>query len=66
VRTLRIVKDLHLFRTNRIKNPSRYEDIAAQEALAAVPSGWRVLTVLLCGLTAIGLMLLAFRHFQHL
>ena len=65
MKTLRVVKDLRLFRTNRIKNPSRYEDLSGREALAAVPSGWRVLTVLVCAMVAIGLTLLAFRHFQH-
>jgi hypothetical protein len=65
VKTLRGLNDLRLLRTDKIKNPPRYEDLAASEALAAVPSGWRVLTVLLCGLAAIGLTLLAFRHFQH-
>jgi hypothetical protein len=50
---------------NRIKNPSRYEDLAAREALASVPSGWRVLSVLLCAMVTITIALLVFKHFQH-
>jgi hypothetical protein len=65
VKTLRQVKDLRLFRTNRIKNPARYEDLAARDALASVPSGRRVLSVLLCAMVAITIALLVFRHFQH-
>jgi hypothetical protein len=65
VKTLRDLNDLRLLQTDKIKNPPRYEDIAAREILSSVPTGWRVLTVLLCTLAAIGLALLTFRHFEH-
>ena len=65
MKTLRGLNDLRLLQTDKIKNPPRYEDIAAREILSSVPTGWRVLTVLLCTLAAIALALLAFRHFQH-
>jgi hypothetical protein len=63
VKTLRDVKDLRLFRTNRIKNPARY--LSGRESISSVPTGRRVLTVLLSTLVMIGLALLAFRHFEH-
>ena len=65
MKTLRDLNDLRLLQTDKIKNPPRYEDIAAREILSSVPTGWRVLTVLLCALVGIGFALLAFRHFQH-
>ena len=60
MKTLRDLNDLRLLQTDKIKNPPRYEDIAAREILSSVPTGWRVLTVLLCIL-----VLLSFWHFQH-
>jgi hypothetical protein len=65
VKTLRDLNDLRLLQTDKIKNPPRYEDIAAREILSSVPTGWRVLTVLLCTMAAIGLVLLIFWHFEH-
>jgi hypothetical protein len=65
VKTLRDLNELRLLQADKIKNPPRYEDIAGRVILSSVPSGWRVLTVLLCTLAFIGLTLLAFRHFQH-
>jgi hypothetical protein len=65
VAILRDPASIHLVQADKIKNPPRYEDIAGQEILSSVPSGWRVLTVLLCTAFAIALALLLLRHFQH-
>jgi hypothetical protein len=39
--------------------------MAGKEILSSVPTGWRVLMVLLCALVAIGFALLLLSHFQH-
>jgi hypothetical protein len=65
VPTLNYLNNLRLLQTDKIKNPPRYEDIPGREILSSIPSGWRVLTVLMCTLAAIGLVLLVFRHFEH-
>jgi hypothetical protein len=54
-----------LVQTDKIKNPPRYEDIAGQEAINAIPSGWRVLTVLASTLVIVTVALLILRHFEH-
>jgi hypothetical protein len=51
-----------LVQTDKIKNPPRYEDIAGQEALNAIPSGWRVLTVLLCMMVALCVAFLLLKY----
>jgi hypothetical protein len=63
--TLSKTDDVRLVQAEKIKNPPRYEDMAGQEILSSVPSGWRVLMVLLCALVAIGFAVLLLSHFQH-
>jgi hypothetical protein len=63
VTTLSEADGIRLVQTDKIKNPPRYEDIAGQETLSSVPSGWRVLTVLLCALVVIAVALLLLKHF---
>jgi hypothetical protein len=58
-------EDIRLVQADKIKNPPRYDDIAGEETLSSVPTGRRVLTVLICALAAIGLALLLLSHFQH-
>jgi hypothetical protein len=62
VATLRETASIRLVQTNQIKNPPRYEDISGQEILSSIPSGRRVLTVLLCMSVALSVALLLLRY----
>jgi hypothetical protein len=65
VRILSKTEGIQLIQADKIKNPPRYDDMAGEETLSSVPTGWRVLMVLLCALVAIGFALLLLGHFQH-
>jgi hypothetical protein len=55
----------NLLQADKIKNPPRYDDLAGQEILSSLPTGWCVLTVLLCTVVALGFVLLLISHFHH-
>jgi hypothetical protein len=65
VTTLSKTDGIRLIEADKIKNPPRYGDMAGKETLSSVPTGWRVLMVLVCTLVAIGFALLILGHFQH-
>jgi hypothetical protein len=56
---------LHLLKEHEMKNPPRCDDLAAQNVLSELPTGRRVLVVLICAMVALGTILLLLAHFQH-
>jgi hypothetical protein len=55
----------HLLKMDEVKYPPRYDDLEDQDILSSLPTGWRVLTVLLYAVVALGTILLLLAHFQH-
>jgi len=56
---------LHLLKIHEVKYPPRYDDLEGQDILSSLPTGWRVLTVLLYVVVALGTILLLLAHFQY-
>jgi hypothetical protein len=65
VATLDKTDRLHLLREHEVKNPPRYDDLAAQNVLSELPTGRRVLVVLICAVAALVSILILLAHFQH-
>jgi hypothetical protein len=55
----------HRLKEREIKNPPRYDDLAGQNTLSGLPTGRRVLVVLICTVVALGCILLLLNHFHH-
>jgi hypothetical protein len=55
----------NLLKEHEVKNPPRYDDLAGQSTLSGLPTGRRVLMVLICTAIALGSTLLLLTHFQH-
>ena len=53
-----------LLKEHEAKSPPRYDDLTGQIALSELPTGRRVLTVLICTVVALGSALLLLTHFQ--
>jgi hypothetical protein len=50
---------------DKIKARRRYDEIMEQQIASSIPTGWRVLEVLLCTLVALGAAFLFVSHFEH-